>query len=71
MITAKSPLRNVIILILPILLASILWSQQSPQPSAVPALPALLPEVWLHWDPKTVRERGTAALLGHRMDNLA
>ena len=38
--------------------------------TAVPALPALLPEVWLHWDPKTVRERGAAALLGHRMDFL-
>lgn len=37
---------------------------------AVPGLPALLPEVWLHWDPKTVRERGAAALLGHRMDFL-
>lgn len=38
--------------------------------SAVPDLPALLPEVWLHWDPKTVRERGRVALLGHRMDFL-
>jgi hypothetical protein len=38
--------------------------------NAVPALPALLPEVWLHWDHKTVRERGAAALLGHRMDFL-
>jgi hypothetical protein len=38
--------------------------------TAVPALPALLPEVWLHWDPKTVREHGAAALLGHRMDFL-
>ena len=38
--------------------------------TAVPSLPALLPEVWLHWDPKTVRERGAAALLGHRMDFL-
>jgi very-short-patch-repair endonuclease len=36
----------------------------------VPGLPALLPEVWLHWDPKTVSERGAAALLGHRMDFL-
>jgi hypothetical protein len=26
--------------------------------SAVPDLPALMPEVWLHWDPKTVRDRG-------------
>ncbi|WP_030593772.1 hypothetical protein [Streptomyces globisporus] len=32
--------------------------------------PALLPEVWLHWDPKTVEERGTEALLRSRMDFL-
>lgn len=38
--------------------------------SAVRDLPALLPEVWLHWDPKAVRERGRDALLGHRMDFL-
>lgn len=37
---------------------------------AVPDLPALLPEVWLHWDPKTVRERGPDALLRFRMDFL-
>lgn len=37
---------------------------------AVYELPALLPEVWLHWDPKTVRERGARALLNHRMDFL-
>jgi len=37
---------------------------------AVPDLPALLPEVWLHWDPKTVRERGPQALLRFRMDFL-
>lgn len=37
---------------------------------AVPDLPALLPEVWLHWDPKTVYERGAQALLNHRMDFL-
>lgn len=36
----------------------------------IPNLPALLPEVWLHWDPKTVRERGASALLGQRMDFL-
>ncbi|MGW1552981.1 hypothetical protein [Streptomyces sp. NPDC002346] len=29
--------------------------------------PALLPEVWLHWDPKTVKERGPEALLRPRM----
>lgn len=38
--------------------------------NAVPDLPALLPEVWLHWDPKTVRERGANALLRFRMDFL-
>jgi very-short-patch-repair endonuclease len=38
--------------------------------SAIPDLPVLLPEVWLHWDPKTVRERGPDALLRFRMDFL-
>lgn len=38
--------------------------------SAVPNLPALLPEVWLHWDPRTVKERGPDALLRFRMDFL-
>jgi len=38
--------------------------------AAVPQLPALLPEVWLHWDPKTVAQRGANALLHHRMDFL-
>ncbi len=33
-------------------------------------LPALLPEVWLHWDPKTVNERGADALARFRMDFL-
>jgi very-short-patch-repair endonuclease len=37
---------------------------------AVPNLPALLPEVWLHYDPKTVRQRGRFALLRQRMDFL-
>jgi very-short-patch-repair endonuclease len=37
---------------------------------AVPDLPALLPEVWLHWDPRTVRERGPQALTRFRMDFL-
>jgi Protein of unknown function (DUF559) len=38
--------------------------------AAIPLLPALLPEVWLYWDPKTVRERGRDALLRFRMDFL-
>lgn len=38
--------------------------------SAIPELPALLPEVWLHWDPKTVRQRGPEALPRFRMDFL-
>ena len=33
-------------------------------------LPALLPEVWLHWDPQTVKERGVNALIRSRMDFL-
>ncbi len=37
---------------------------------AIPNLPALLPEVWLHWDPKTVKDRGRDALLRFRMDFL-
>lgn len=37
---------------------------------AIPQLPALLPEVWLHWDPLTVKERGRDALLRFRMDFL-
>lgn len=35
-----------------------------------PKLPALLPEVWLHWDPKTVKERGADSLSRFRMDFL-
>jgi very-short-patch-repair endonuclease len=38
--------------------------------SQVPSLPALLPEVWLHWDHKTVAERGAEALTRFRMDFL-
>lgn len=38
--------------------------------SAIPQLPVLLPEVWLHWDHKTVQERGPDALLRFRMDFL-
>jgi hypothetical protein len=33
-------------------------------------LPALLPEVWLHWDPQTVKARGVQAMLNLRMDFL-
>ena len=36
----------------------------------MPQLPALLPEVWFHWDAKTARERGPDALLRFRMDFL-
>jgi hypothetical protein len=38
--------------------------------AAVYELPALLPEVWLYWDPQTVKARGAAALLNLRMDFL-
>ena len=37
---------------------------------AVQDLPAFLPEVWLHWDPKTVKMRGRDALQRFRMDFL-
>lgn len=33
-------------------------------------LPALIPEVWLHYDPRTIRQRGRDALLQQRMDFL-
>ena len=36
----------------------------------IPSLPALLPEVWLHYDPKTITQRGRDALLRQRMDFL-
>ena len=36
----------------------------------VPNLPALIPEVWLHHDPRTIRQRGRDALLRQRMDFL-
>ena len=38
--------------------------------SHIPDLPALLPEVWLYWDPKTIQERGRDAMLHFRMDFL-
>lgn len=38
--------------------------------TAIPELPVLLPEVWLHWDPVTVSRRGKEALLRSRMDFL-
>jgi AbiJ N-terminal domain 3 len=38
--------------------------------AAVPDLPALLPEIWLHWDPVTAKARGPKALLRFRMDFL-
>lgn len=37
---------------------------------SVPGLPALLPEVWLHWDPVAARRRGVQAFPNHRMDFL-
>jgi hypothetical protein len=33
-------------------------------------LPALLPEVWLHWDPQTLKARGARAMMNLRMDFL-
>ncbi|WP_432052438.1 hypothetical protein [Streptomyces xiamenensis] len=39
-------------------------------PTQMPQRPALLPEVWRHWDPKTMKARGGEALSGLRMDFL-
>ncbi|GEM_PF-3988145 len=36
----------------------------------IPRLPALLSEVWFHWGPQTVVQRGKAALLHSRLDFL-
>ena len=36
----------------------------------VPNIPALLPEVWLHYDPKPIEQRGRSALFRQRMDFL-
>lgn len=36
----------------------------------VPNLPVLLPEVWFHWDPQSVLQRGKTALPRSRMDFL-
>lgn len=36
----------------------------------MPGLPALLPEAWVHWDPKSIGARGDAAMTHHRMDFL-
>ncbi|MFE8925782.1 AbiJ-related protein [Streptomyces rochei] len=33
-------------------------------------VPALLPEIWVHWDPKTIRDRGERAMQNLRMDFL-
>jgi very-short-patch-repair endonuclease len=37
---------------------------------SVHGLPALLPEVWLHWDPVAARARSMQAFANHRMDFL-
>ncbi|MBL9100869.1 MAG: hypothetical protein JNL82_07920 [Myxococcales bacterium] len=37
---------------------------------SVPEMPALLPEVWLHYDPLSARQRGFEVLLRQRMDFL-
>ncbi|MBY4212609.1 hypothetical protein HQO27_01780 [Rhodococcus fascians] len=46
------------------------WAYHNLYRARLGAIPALLPEVWLHWDPKTIETRGVKALLGQRMDFL-
>lgn len=46
------------------------WTYFKTYGDSVHGLPALLPEVWLHWDPLAARARGMRAFPNHRMDFL-
>lgn len=46
------------------------WSFFKTYGDSVHGLPALLPEVWLHWDPVAAKRRGAQAFPNHRMDFL-
>ncbi|MFF3467598.1 hypothetical protein [Streptomyces sp. NPDC002619] len=49
---------------------NLLWLYYNIHQDNLPDVPALLPEVWVHWDHKTVRQRGVHALQNLRMDFL-
>ncbi|WP_234319372.1 hypothetical protein [Streptomyces sp. NRRL S-237] len=49
---------------------NLFWYYHQANWDCLSGLPALLPEIWLHWDPKTLRERGAHAMKNLRMDFL-
>ncbi|WP_435220570.1 hypothetical protein [Streptomyces sp. Tue6028] len=49
---------------------NLFWLYHNIHKDSLSQIPALLPEIWVHWDPKTVRERGARALQNLRMDFL-
>jgi very-short-patch-repair endonuclease len=49
---------------------NLFWHYHHANWDSLSEVPALLPEIWLHWDPKTVRERGVHAMQNLRMDFL-
>ncbi|MGX1885528.1 DUF559 domain-containing protein [Streptomyces sp. NPDC055287] len=49
---------------------NLFWLYHNLYKSQLHDVPALLPEIWVHWDPKTVRERRERAMQNLRMDFL-
>ncbi|MFJ9034452.1 hypothetical protein ACIRQP_39620 [Streptomyces sp. NPDC102274] len=49
---------------------NLFWLYHHIYKSQLRDVPALLPEIWVHWDPKTIRERGELAQQNLRMDFL-
>lgn len=49
---------------------NLLWLYHRGYRNQLRDVPALLPEIWLHWDPKTIGERGELAQQNIRMDFL-
>ncbi|WP_217197996.1 hypothetical protein [Streptomyces buecherae] len=49
---------------------NLFWHYHHANQDRLNDVPALLPEIWLHWDPKTLRERGAQAMQNLRMDFL-
>ncbi|MFC9609072.1 hypothetical protein ACFTTN_37370 [Streptomyces niveus] len=49
---------------------NLFWLYHHIYKSQLRDVPALLPEIWMHWDPKTIRERGERAQQNLRMDFL-
>ncbi|AEM88743.1 hypothetical protein [Streptomyces violaceusniger] len=49
---------------------NLFWLYHRIYKSQLRDVPALLPEIWVHWDPKSIRERGERAQQNLRMDFL-